>query len=71
MIRRLKKMYYYNYGVNQGANLSPTLFQLFINNGDIQIKELHCGIKHMISFYYRILTIICRLTFLTKMVSRH
>ena len=36
---------YYNYGVKQGDNLYPTLFNLFINNLVSQIKELHCGIK--------------------------
>ena len=33
------------YGVKQGDNLSPTLFNLCINNLASQIKELHCGIK--------------------------
>ena len=34
------------YGVKQGDNLSPTLFNLcIINNLASQIKELHCGIK--------------------------
>ena len=31
-------------GVNQGDNISPTLFNLFINKLANQIKELHCGI---------------------------
>ena len=33
------------HGTKQGDNLSPTLFNLFINNLASQIKELHCGIK--------------------------
>ena len=33
------------YGVKQGDNLSPSLFNLFINNLASQIKELHCGNK--------------------------
>ena len=33
------------YGVKQGDNLSPTPFNLFINNIASQIKESHCGIK--------------------------
>ena len=33
------------YGVKQGDNLTPTLFNLLINNLASQIKELHCGIK--------------------------
>ena len=31
--------------VKQGDNLSPTLFNLFINNLAIQIKALRCSIK--------------------------
>ena len=33
------------YGVKQDDNLSPTLFNLFINNLASQMKELHCDIK--------------------------
>ena len=33
------------HGVKQDDNLSHTLFNLFINNLDSQIKGLHCGIK--------------------------
>ena len=32
-------------GAKQGANLSPTLFGLFIDDLAIKIKELQCGIK--------------------------
>ena len=33
------------YGFKQGDNLSPTLFNLFINNLASQIKELHWVLK--------------------------
>ena len=44
MIISLNICMYHN-GVKQGADLSPTLFNLFINNLASQIKELHSGIK--------------------------